>query len=82
VGRDPVTAQRRYVTATVRGRKRHAQRELVSLLHSAHDGALSRSSSTVADLLEAPRHSMSTRTSLPTLIEKRHGTSAAFSRPL
>jgi len=47
VGRDPVTGRRRYATKTVRGGKREAQRELASLLHSAHQGALARSSSTV-----------------------------------
>jgi hypothetical protein len=33
VGRDPVTGRRRYATKTVRGGKREAQRELVTLLH-------------------------------------------------
>jgi hypothetical protein len=50
VGRDPVTGRRRYATKTVRGGKREAQRELVTLLHSAHERALARSNSTVADL--------------------------------
>jgi integrase len=53
VGRDPVTGRKRYVTKTVRGGKREAHRELVTLLYSAQQGARSRSTATVADLLNA-----------------------------
>ena len=53
VGRDPVTGRERYVTKTVRGGKREAHRELVTLLYAAQQGALSRSTATVADLLNA-----------------------------
>jgi integrase len=53
IGRDPVTGRKRYVTKTVRGGKREANRELVTLLYSAQQGALSRSTATVADLLNA-----------------------------
>ena len=53
VGRDPATGRKRYLTKTVRGGKRQAQRELVTLVYTAQQGAVSRSRSTVADLLAA-----------------------------
>jgi integrase len=53
VGRDPATGKKRYTTKTVRGGKRDAQRALVSLVHAVQQGAVSRSRSTVGELLEA-----------------------------
>jgi hypothetical protein len=53
VGRDSVTGRKRYVTETVRGGKREAQRELVTLWFAAQQGALSRSTAAVAVLLNA-----------------------------
>ena len=53
VGRDPATGRKRYVTKTVRGGKRDAQRALTALVHGAQEGMLSRSRATVGDLLEA-----------------------------
>ena len=53
VGRDPATSRKRYVTKTVRGGKRDAQRALTTLLHGVQEGAVSRSRATVGDLLEA-----------------------------
>lgn len=53
VGRDPVTAEKRYVTKTVRGGKREAQRALAAMITDADRGLTPRSSATVGDLLEA-----------------------------
>jgi integrase len=53
VGRDPLTGRKRYVTKTVRGGKREAHREFVTLLYGAQQGALSRSTAAVTDLLNA-----------------------------
>ena len=53
-GRDPATGRKRYLTKTVRGGKRQAQRELVTLVYAAQQGAVSRSRSTVDDRLTHP----------------------------
>ena len=52
VGCDPATGRKRYVTWTVRGGKRDAERALTALVHGAQDGAVSRSRATAGDLLE------------------------------
>jgi integrase len=53
IGRDPVTARKRYVARTVRGGKRDAQRALAALAHEVNEKSVTRSRATVGDLLEA-----------------------------
>ncbi len=52
VGRDPVTGRKRYVSRTHRGTKREAQRALAELVVEAEELGMSRSRSTVGDLLD------------------------------
>jgi integrase len=53
VGTDPVTGKQRYATRTVRGGKRHADAELAKLLVEVNEGRASRTTATVAELLDA-----------------------------
>lgn len=52
VGRDPVTQRDRYVTRSVRGGKRLAQRELAALVAEVGSGASVATSASVNDLLD------------------------------
>ena len=52
LGADPVTGKKRYVTRTVRGGKREAQRLLAEMVTDAERGVTARTSATVGELLE------------------------------
>ena len=52
-GRDGVTGKKRYVTRTVHGGKRAAQRALTELLTEVASGKGAKTASSVGDLLEA-----------------------------
>lgn len=52
VGRDGVTGKKRWVTRTVRGGKREAERALAALVAEADRGNLKNTTATVEDLLE------------------------------
>ena len=51
-GLDPVTRKKRYVSKTVRGGKREAQRALTALVAEADRGVLARTNATAGELLE------------------------------
>ncbi len=51
VGIEPATGKKRYVTKTVRGGKREAQRALAEMVTKATDGRLAATRATVAELL-------------------------------
>ena len=53
LGVDPVSGKQRYVTKTVRGSKREAQRALNELVVAAERGAVARTTTTVGELLDA-----------------------------
>ena len=53
VGVDAVTGKKRYATKSIRGGKRDAERALVELAADAQRGKLSRTNTTVAELLDA-----------------------------
>lgn len=53
LGADPVAGKPRYVTKTVRGGKREAQKTLNELVVAAERGAIARTRTTVGDLLDA-----------------------------
>ncbi len=52
VGRDVVTGRKRWVTRTVKGGKRDAQRALAAMVAEADRGALVSTTATVGELLE------------------------------
>jgi integrase len=52
LGADPVTGKKRYVSKTVRGGKREAQRTLAEMITDAERGLTVRTSATVGELLE------------------------------
>jgi integrase len=52
-GVDPVSGKKRYVSRTVRGGKRDAQRELAAMVVTVERGMAARTSATVGQLLEA-----------------------------
>ncbi len=53
VGVDAVTGTKRYATKSIRGGKRDAERALVELAADAQRGKLSRTNTTLAELLDA-----------------------------
>ena len=53
LGKDPVSGKQRYVTKTVRGGKREAQRVLNAMVVDAERGLIARTNTTVGELLDA-----------------------------
>lgn len=71
VGADAVTGKKRYATKTIRGGKRDAERALVELAADAQRGKLSRTNTTVAELLDAWFDQASQDFSPKTVVESR-----------
>ncbi len=71
VGVDAVTGKKRYATKSIRGGKRDAERALVELAADAQRGKLSRTNTTVAELLDAWFDQASQDFSPKTVVETR-----------
>jgi hypothetical protein len=72
VGRDPVTKRYRYVSSTVRGGRRAAEREAARLVKQAADGKIPLERETLAGLLERWLEHIEARGRAPkTLLENR-----------
>jgi integrase len=71
VGVDAVTGKKRYATKSIRGGKRDAERALVDLAADAQRGKLSRTNTTVAELLDAWFDQASQDFSPKTVVETR-----------